>query len=264
MSVAVLFLLFAGVPEGLDLEEVTPWEERSGQLLAGPPGCWEIVGNASWNYDFSPFGTSKGDAVFVGRLDEGVWTDFHVEPLGEVRTRGKRGEPEEVFSMRRRFQPMLGRMERPPAEDEEEERDPLNALEASLEELGRDVEISWLTWDDEGGDLVLHREIPVGDAGKARAKVQTRFRGGASVPSHLAVRFDQPFMVGELPRRAKVTSAEVQLFARGFRGHAIPSKESARFTISVLGLSMGGAQSIAYRKASPCRSGALEERYRQR
>ena len=36
----------AAPPQGLDLEDIGHWAQRSDAILAGPAGCWELEGQA--------------------------------------------------------------------------------------------------------------------------------------------------------------------------------------------------------------------------
>ena len=101
----------AGPPEGLDLDDPVPWEEASRQLFEGPPGCWEIVGKATWNHDGARWGVSRGSAAFAGRLVDGVWAnDLYIEPLGEIVREGPREVERRVYrDDAQPFLPLLGR-----------------------------------------------------------------------------------------------------------------------------------------------------------
>ena len=93
MLIAVLAsLAIAGAPAGVDLNDLDHWENTAEAFLDGPPGCWEIVGQASWNWDAGRFGMSRGDTIFAAQMVDGLWGEFHLEPLGEVvRERRERG-----------------------------------------------------------------------------------------------------------------------------------------------------------------------------
>ena len=70
---------WATVPDRVDVDNIEHWEAGMNRLLDGPEGCWELVGKASWEWDFGRFGSSRGDAAFIGRMRGGVWEGFHVE-----------------------------------------------------------------------------------------------------------------------------------------------------------------------------------------
>jgi len=63
--------------------QASPIQEAA-RLIDGPPGCWEVVGEAHWRWDFGNRGLSTGRVVFVGLLDNGLWRDVKVESPGEA------------------------------------------------------------------------------------------------------------------------------------------------------------------------------------
>jgi hypothetical protein len=243
-----------------NLEDLEHWTRGADALLDGPPGCWEVVGRATWAYDFGQFAENRGDAQFVGRLEDGVWTGFTILPLGEVGRLGKQPE-KRTYPAEQRFLPLLGQVgegsvdastgETGITTTASEGSDPQNVLREVLDELGGDTEVAWTEWDPRVG-VLLHRASPVG-GGKnpPEAKTTVRFPVGSAVPDAMNVDFPESFHTRGLPR-ARIRDFEVRVRARVVDGHAFPSREAWRFKATVLGFSGSGAQTITYQHVNAC------------
>ena len=108
----VLFALgaLAGAPANVDLNDLDHFELQAEAFLDGPPGCWEVVGKAVWDWDFGRFGLSRGSAVFASTLDDGVWGDFHIEPMGETNRERKTLAETTTYRYEMRFSPLFGKL----------------------------------------------------------------------------------------------------------------------------------------------------------
>ncbi|MCO4746175.1 MAG: hypothetical protein KC912_15365 [Proteobacteria bacterium] len=269
-------LALAGPPEGVDLEDTARWEKGVDAMLDGPSGCWEVVGRATWNHDFGRFYKTRGDAAFVGKLVDGVWTDFAVQPMGEVRKEREKVE-KTVYDEDQMFFPLLGKVERREREQSDEDegkrsrrsnrrrsrdedesassddgdRLARNALTESLNSLSEDVEYSWAKWDEETGHVVLERVVPLKGGGSSEARLSARFPDGGSVPTRMTVTFPESFMTNNTPA-ARVQDAVVQLRGRAVDGEVFPSAEAFSLGIGVLGFRFHMAQTIRYTDVHTC------------
>ena len=245
-------LALAAAPADVDLEDTTRWERAAEAFLDGPPGCWEVVGYARWDYDFARFGAAKGSAIFVARLDDGVWEDFTVVPQGELVRRGTKGSWRE-YNEERHFAPLMGQMV--VARQNEASGGPVNLLRMGLDEISGDVEVSWAEWSEtpEGEGVTLHRAVPIGSSDKApEATVQVYFPQGTDRARSMHVRMPERFKVGRWPMRATIKDAVLEMRAMPLQGSPFPTAEAWSARFSVLGLNGYGAQTIAYRSAVPC------------
>ena len=257
----------ATVPADVDLDDLDGWEASAEAILDGPAGCWEIVGQATWDWDVGRFGASRGDAVFAGRLEDGVWSAFHIESLGEVvRDRGKEAEEVHQYGDEPRFAPLVGNLNgsrvRVSSSDEAHPEEEASAAESSapgnllrnvLDDLGGEVDTSWTQWDDTASGVVLHRSMATGSGANApEARVEVFFPGGEALPVSLDVTFPERFYRGTFPRW-RVEDAVVHVRGRASHGTVFPTSESFRFDFGVLGFQFHGAQTIVYKNATRCK-----------
>jgi len=253
----LLSVALAAPPAGLNLDESAPWEQGAQSLLSGPPGCWEVVGKARWDYIFSRFGETRGEALFVSRLEDGIWTRFNVIPLGELAKRGSRSDLKRRYSDKQRFAPLMGKIKpeerqsrRRKNKDEEEATDPINLFQRALDEIDTDVEYAWATWSEDRKGVVLVRSVPVG-RGEKTADIEVFFPNGGTLPASLDVTFPQPFYTRGMPS-ARVNKAVVRMRARDIEGTMFPSVEASQYDVRVLGMTFQGRQTIEYRHVHPC------------
>lgn len=259
-------LAVAAVPAHVDLQDLDRWEAGPDQVLDGPDGCWEMVGLATWNWDFGRFGGSRGDALFVGRLDDGVWQEFHLEPLGEVvRERGRRGSESRVYQLDEpRFAPLVGKItgrrvtlagsdgaaEEP--DSDEETRSPNNLVRRALDDLSGSVDTAWAQWDAEREGVVLLRSIPMNESSRPPlAELTAFFPGGRDLAVSVDVVFPERFYKGRFPRW-RLDDAVVHVRGRPSGSSVFPTVESFSFTFGVFGFSFTGAQTIRYKTAKRC------------
>lgn len=256
---AIAALAGAEVP---DLDDPAGWEAAAPALQAGPPGCYEVVGRASWRHDLGRWGATRGDAVFAGRLEDGVWGGLRVWPTGEVtERRGEEGT--ETFAEAVRFAPMIGRVRglQVMLDDDRElvvrrsrdaRIDPVNTVEDVLGRLSDDVETSWVTWDAEAGAVVLERTTVAGRS-EAEVRTRTRFPEGGLVADAVDVELIGTYVHrGFVP--ARVDALEVHLRAHVDGDRALPAAEAVRFELALPLVRLVAAQTIEYTHVSPCRS----------
>ena len=258
----------AAPPDGVSLEDTERWEKGVDALLDGPAGCWEIVGRATWNYDFGAFYRSRGDAAFAGRLVDGVWKDFAVHPLGEVR-REYRSQETRVFGRDVSFFPLMGQFERGRRRDREAtevtdaegvdtaESDARNALRESLDELTDSVDYSWASWDEVRQAVVLHRVAPMERANRLETKIDALFPDGGPIPSRIDVMFPERFTTRTRPP-AGVYDARVTLKGTSVDGVAFPKAEAYSLDIGVVGFRFSMAQTIRYTDIVACGGSGAE------
>jgi len=268
-----LFVLFgwamasAAIPAHVDLDDLDRWEAGSEQILDGPAGCWEMMGRATWAWDFGRFGASKGDALFVGRLEDGVWQAFHLEPLGEeVRERGRQRNTSRVYQIEEpRFAPLVGKIvgrqitlsgsegaSSTEDDGDSSEKAPNNLVRRALDDLSGSVDTSWAQWDAEREGVVLQRSIPMNESNRPPlAEFTTFFPKGGDQANQLDIAFPERFYKGRLPRW-RLDDAVVHVRGRPVGDEVFPTLESFSFTFGVFGFSFTGAQTIRYKTARRC------------
>lgn len=252
MFVLWLTAALAAPPAGVDETESQVWDDAADTILDGPSGCWEVVGDASWRWDFGKrFGYAKGDGVFIGRLEDGVWRDFVMRSTGEEQ-RQRRRPPTTVFPHDEvRFLPLVGEFK---DNRVDEDGDGLgdNVLRAVLGRLGGDVGYAWAEWVEADKGIQLHRAIPFGDgSGAPEATLNVFFPEGGTTPTAATVDFPERFSVpGQ--RLVTVKNAVAKLRSRALGTRVFPEVETFSFEASVLGFNMSAAQTITYRTFRPC------------
>lgn len=294
MLVLLGTLALAQVPPDIDLDDLDKWEDESARVLEGPAGCWEMVGHASWNWDAGRFGATRGDMVFVGRLIDGVWQEFHLEPLGEV-ARARKEVERRVYVYEPRFVPLFGRLkgdivvsnergetrigetEDPSDEDGEDRRrrrrrrssgeesssdsssssEPTNLVREIMDEISGSADSSWAKWDSTQQAVLLERRIPLGDGAKVPVANETTVmpNGGPAVAMDLIL--PQTFYRGTFPR-FRISDASVRVRTRPSNGELFPTLESYRAEFGVFGFTVSGAQTIRYKSARRCAVTALK------
>ena len=254
---------WATVPDRVDVDNIEHWEAGMNRLLDGPEGCWELVGKASWEWDFGRFGGSRGDAAFVGRMRGGVWEGFHVESMGEEqRGQGRHAKTHRVYQDELRFAPMFGKLTRGSMQvgdgdvevevDTDSQRAPGNILRSVLDELGTAVEWSYAQWDPEQEHLVYTRTVPLGKRSPTKnTQMTVVFPDGDALPDRLEVVFPESFRRGTIPS-VRIENAVVQMRGRPHGADVLPVAETVKFDVGVLGFHFTGGQTIQYVRATPC------------
>jgi len=254
----LLSVAYSGPPENVDLGLIDKWNDGTEAMLDGTAGCWELVGHARWNWQLGRNGETRGEAVFAGRLESGIWRDFYIHPLGEFSRRKHR--PERLdYSKERHFAPLIGKL--PPRDSDknsrnrrsvEEDESPRNVLRRTLEEVGSMVSTSWATWDDERQGVIYHTSVPLNDGGKSpEVLIQVFFPDGGNWATEQDVIFPERFRLrgSFLPM---IEGARVKLRSVIVENTAFPVSESFNFGFRVLGFQLTGAQSIDYKHATRC------------
>jgi len=264
LLLALIGLAFAQPPDGVDPEDIDHWSIAAEAVLDGPAGCWEVVGEATWNWDFGRFGANRGSAAFVSRFEGGEWGRFHLEPLGEIaRGRGRFAKEGTVAYDRSeaKFVPLIGKLQGgsvtvSSAEDpddegvELEEDSTVNVLREVLDRIGGESESTWAQWDEVERAMVLERMVPIGKSNK-EARISSRFPEGRDVPAQVDVVLPERVAYGILPR-ITIQDASVKLRGRDHRGSFFPTAETVHYEASVLGFRFSGDQTIVYRKMKRC------------
>ena len=284
-------LAMSAMPSHVDLNDLDHWEALADRVLEGPPGCWEIVGKASWNWDGGRFGGTRGDQVFVARLVDGVWQEFRIEALGEVQ-RERRGAESRVYvEESARFVPLVGRLDgyRPQVADSgrqtavaEEEKTEREQAQEEREQARRDRQrdrrrerrgdsaqdgprnmltrfIDRLTgsvvssWAQWDGerDEVVLYRQFPIQETRLDAEQTIRFPDGGA-PVALDLAFPERFTARDGIWSMTVRDAEVKVRVRPSGGMLFPTMEAYKFNWTFLGFSGSGAQTITYRSARPC------------
>ena len=243
MLTALALVALAGAPP--NLEDIDTWEVAAGRLIDGPAGCWEVVGEASWNYEIGKHRSARGDAVFVGRLVAGIWTDIHIEPLGEDVVSRDAPKQRRIYHDVQRFIPLIGRVS-PLGEEAEDE--PRNQLRAALEELEHRTQSSWITTEE--GRVQLHRAIPI--RGKKSARITTDFGPESDAPTAWDAAFPSGFRVPNQKLPITISDAEIHLRGRPSGESVFPTAEAYRFTLRMLGFRLQASQTVSYRRFTAC------------
>lgn len=256
---------FAAMPPDVDLNDLGRWEDTADLIVDMPGGCWEWVGQGSWDWDVGRFGGSRGDAVFAGRTADGIWGSLLLRPLGEEQWEGK-DLPMRVYDVREaRFAPLVGKLvgsrvtvsgpDGKPMDDAglEENAEATNVLREALDELTGEAYTSWAEWDDLRQGVVLHRSIPLA-SGNGDVAASIFFPGGGTLPTALDLVFPDSFKTGSIPRWT-VKNAEVHVRGTIHGGQVFPSSEAFAFDFAVLGWKFHGAQTVSYRHAARCSNG---------
>lgn len=251
--------LSAPKPPSLDLDETAGWSAAAERLLDGPPGCYEVVGRATWAWDLGQFGFNRGDAVLVGRLHDGVWSGLKALSLGEV-ARERKAAATHTYPDELRVRPLLGRLERTGSRRKSKGGDDeqtgslqaVNLLRAALDDVTGEAEAVWATWEPTADAVVLHRSMGVGEGKDDEAVVRARFPGGGLAPDALEITFPDKWKADAGMVTASVTRSKVQIRAEVVGGVAFPRSEAVQMTASALGFTFSGAQTIAYRSFVPC------------
>lgn len=253
-SLTVAAAAHAAAPEGVPADDPEPWEDAWSQIVDGPPGCWEVVGRATWSYDGGRFGGVSGDAIFVGRLNDGAWQDFLIKSLGEDQRRGRADVKRAYPHGETRFVPLIGRR-KPQMLARQDEGDQI--FEAMARSWGNNTMTMWSMWDDEADAVVLNRSLTLGDGGE-EARMKVFFPDGQRAPTRMEIEFPERF---RLPERRIVTikDADVRIQGRQAGGMTFPEAEAFSFTGSVLGFSFAGAQTITYQTFRPCGASTVAE-----
>jgi hypothetical protein len=245
----------AGPPVGVDLEDGQRWETAPNALLDGPPGCWEVVGYATWDHDLGRWGSTRGEALFVGRMVDGVWGPFRVFPRGEYVD----GAEAPIYVEEDRFTPFFGRvrglrvrLDRSRDLQVDRSKDPrveaVSTVDDVLSKLTQDVETWEVSWEEDA--VVLTR---TGTAGRKEAQVTSRttFPGGGTIAETHSVALVGTYVhKGLFP--ARVRALDLRLEGRLEDGVVLPVRETLSFDLGLVVARVKASQEIVYRHVGAC------------
>jgi hypothetical protein len=251
-------IAFLAVAFAQDPDDPGPWWAASEALLDGPPGCWEVVGRASWDHDLGRWGSTRGQAVFASRMVDGVWGEIKVLPLGTVdRAAGAREEDALEYDASQRFTPLVGRVrglavrlddhrELQVTRSKDPRVEPVNTLRDAIDRLSGGVETASVT--RAGGEVVLDRRRGVG---RSHAPLDATVHFAGTVPIAWDVALLEPYRK-DIFGLARVTTLTVQLRAHPSNGLALPDAEAMTFDLDLAGIHIRGAQTLVYTSFLPC------------
>lgn len=235
----------------LPMDEADALDARALALLDGPPGCWELVGKAGWDWSFSRFGALKGDAVFAGRMVDGVWRAFALFPNGETVTRRKESDVKR-YTAEERFRPLVGELStgRVSSGSVASDEPPVNALDDFFDELSENVWTSEVSAGP-GHSAVVERRVAMDGGNEALLTATFPNREAGATALDLVV--PDGFPVKDAPLGTRVApGATAQIRGRMHDGALVPTAERFAFTVKWMGLSFEGAQRIDYTRVTPC------------
>jgi hypothetical protein len=218
----------------------------------------EVVGRASWSHDFARWGSTRGDAVFTGRLRDGVWGEIALFPLGMIED-DRRGAPDpEIYAAAQRFTPLIGRVrglavgldrdrKMSVRRSDDARVDPVNTVRDVLDRLSRGTETAFVRWDDAAGAVVLVRDREVGKA-RSGLSADVVFPGGGLAPSRWVVHLERPYR-HDLLGLARVTALDVVLEVAP---DGSPRAESLATTLDLAGVRITARQRLVYSSVAPC------------
>lgn len=245
-TLALVANAWSAPPAHIPHDDPEPWEDAWSAIIDGPPGCWEVVGKASWRYEGGRFGGIAGDSVFVGRLQDGEWRDIIHRSLGEKQRRRK--ETRHVYPHdETRFAPLVGKR-RPSLLGEQD--DGQQIIAAMAESWGGRTMTLWSRWEDDAEAVVLRRSLSLGTSGD-EAEMKVHFPQGELYPLRMKIDFPERF---RLPDRRLVTirDAHAEIRAQQVGGMVFPESETFSFEARVLGFKATGAQTITYQSFRAC------------
>ena len=267
----------AAPPPGLDLEDVTAWEEAAFVLTRSPVGaCWELSGGLSVRLAlyhtasvFSGGGQEEiaGEGVFQGRMEDGVWTSFSyrlsdgdieldlpILPLaGSI-------DPDVAVNVRTAEEEAEDESEASEAAEGSEDSDDslsmgtINLLRGAIEDwFSSGVTTSYVRWDDARGGAELVIEVPTSEGWFSPVMTATAFfPDGNMTATSLDAVFPRRLTVGEWPLRAKIMDGQLRLRGQVVEGVLLPGQESWSAILGIAGITLGYEQRIVYATISEC------------
>jgi hypothetical protein len=250
-------------------DDPEPWELRARPLLAGPPGCVEVRGEAQISLALVTAGGWRGPGEtrrsrvagsFSGQIQDGVWekTATALKPVGDgpelkldsvvpVMGQVARGDgPQEVTAQLSQGQNgdainLSGQGSRG-----------LNLVDSILEEVQPETTVSWIE-REANGDVVLFQQSPVkGARADDPLEIRTVFPGGGP-PRSVDVRLPKQIKIGDGFVKANLLRAQVHLRAAETEVGLLPVEEGVSLVVGVLGFTVGIEQRLTYTQARACR-----------
>jgi hypothetical protein len=237
------------------IDDPAPWDHAADALIDGPAGCWEVVGRASWDHDFGRLGGTRGDAVFAGRLVDGVWGKMTIWPQGEIVDR-KGEDSAEQFGEEPRFSPMIGRVrglavrldgdrDLSVTRSTDEAIEAVNTVRDLMDSLTADVETVDAAWDADADGVKLTR---LAESRGADVRTEVLFPGGGLVPARWDVTIDGPLHKGLV----KVSDFAVHLRGRVVGDQVLPDAEAVRLELHLAAFTVTARQTIVYTSVEEC------------
>jgi hypothetical protein len=256
----------AAPPEGVDTADLARWEAGSERLLAGPAGCWVLGGKlALTGVTYTPASlwsrSGREDHAFrgsfLGRLEEGRWTqfDYDLSPADAP------GEPAGIdFPIMPAFGILpdgVARRTNPAEADDTLAIDggsdgAVNLLQEVLEGLEPATSTAYAEWREADRTVRLLQDVPVSK--KARAEtvtVETTFPGGGAATA-LDARFPTRLRVGEGLARATVFDAQLHLRGQPAGDVVLPALDSLSFGVGAFGFTVAYEQELGFETATRC------------
>jgi hypothetical protein len=233
---------FAGVPEGVNVEQVDLWDDRANALQDGPDGCYEVVGRTTWDWDLGRHGGSQGNAAFMARYEDGIWLDVYTRSLGED-TWERRDLPVRVFPHGEvRFVPLVGRLaDHYGSYGEEGVAE--NLSQSLIDQFSQGVSYAFVEWDDAAQEVRVQRVVPFGTG--AEAVQVAHFPEGGALPTRLDTTVDTSVAIPGF-RGAKVRHAEAHVLGVAVGEQVFPTTEAFQVSASAFGARIEGAQTVRY------------------
>jgi hypothetical protein len=249
-------------------DDPEPWEVRARPLLAGPPGCVEVRGEAEISLALVTPGGWRGPGetrrsmvagTFSGQMQDGVWqkSTTSMKPVGDG--------PEVTLDA---VVPVMGKVDRGDGPKEvtvslsqgkngdsidlsSQGTRGLNLIDTILEEVQPETTVSWIE-REANGDVVLFQQSPVrGARADDPLEIRTVFPGGGP-PRSVDVRLPKHIKVGDGLIKADLMRAQVHLRAAETAVGVLPTTEGVSLVVGVLGFTVGVEQHLTYTQARVC------------
>lgn len=265
MIAVLLSFAVAGLPEGVDPEDLDRWEALSRRASAGPEGCWRFEGNLKITSTLQQKARlfrramdvpMEREGTFVGELVDGTWRLFDYDLASGTSGVNIEGGVQPVFGiMPEAVSKNLARAPEPAEPDGEEEgnaSEGVNLLRRAMDVWKASTGVSYAQWREDLGAIELVEQVPTEEKGRDVVTKTTLFPGGAAVPSRMSVMLPKGLVLGSWPMRVHVYDAQAHLFQRPVEELVLPTAETMSAVVSVLGFTVGYEQRIDYRTASRC------------
>jgi hypothetical protein len=248
------------------LDDLDRWEAGMEEVLAGPSGCWDFVGEirqvVTLHQPPDFFSTARMETVvlkgqFTARLDAGRWVVLDVKPDEE--------DGEQRLDLP--VVPVVGKL--PVRSDEATEAvsvsispeaiqvstvfgSSVSLLHEAVDAWAGRTETALAEWDADRQAVLFRREIPVTERDSRPIRVDVRFPQAGAHADRIDAVWPRVVKVGRWPVRGTIRDAQmhVQTFLHG--EHSLPRAESLSLVAGFLGFTMGYEQTLTYRSAAVC------------
>ena len=278
----LLSAALAAVPPEVDIEDVERWGARGDALLEGPPGCWELEGQALVRVALFTSGGFLGkpehletmmSGPFSGRLEDGLWTrlDHHLPATDAT---GK------LVVAELPLHPMVGRVAlegdgpSPAEEDPDDDGEhgsvsvgmngdglvvgaqawsrAANLVDEIIAAVDPETVLIHTAWNDAQQAVEVVRTMPLGRrvaAGEVTMRSTHPVAGGQE---RLTMSFPDRIRMGEGLVKVTLMSTQLHLVAVPSAHGPLPARESVSTILGVLGFTLGYEQDLTYHQATPC------------